>query len=107
MRVLLDECVPKRFARLLVGHTVRTVPQEGLSGKKNGELLGLMVAAGFQVFVTVDQGIPYQQNLVSSGVAVVILIGASNQLADLAPLAPDVLNQLVTIQAGDVVHVRI
>lgn len=46
MRVLLDECVPKRLGRELTGHTVRTVPQEGWSGKKNGELLGLRSAAG-------------------------------------------------------------
>ena len=106
MRVLLDECVPKRLGLLLAGHAVRTVPQEGWSGKKNGELLRLMAAAGFEVLLTVDQGIPHQQNLRAAGVAVVIMFGASNQLADLAPLVPDVLTALGTIQSGDVVEVR-
>ena len=50
MRVLLDECVPRRLGRELVGHDVRTVPQEGWSGKKNGELLALMSAARFEAF---------------------------------------------------------
>lgn len=106
MRVLLDECVPKRLGRLLVGHTVRTVPQEGWSGKKNGELLALMTAAGFEVLLTVDQGIPHQQNLRAAGVAIIIMMGLSNQLADLAPLVPDVLTALSGIQPGDVVEVR-
>ena len=106
MRVLLDECVPKRLGQLLTGHAVRTVPQEGWSGKKNGELLGLMTAVGFEVLLTVDQGIPHQQNLRAAGVAVVIMFGASNQLADLAPLIPEVLTALGTIQPGDVTEVR-
>ena len=106
MRVLLDECVPKRLGRELTGHAVRTVPQEGWSGKKNGELLRLMSAAGFEVLLTVDQGIRHQQNLQAAGVAVVVMFGASNQLADLAPLMPDVLIALNTIQADDVVEIR-
>src|SRR5438034_5691300 len=106
MRVLLDECVPKRLGRALVGHFVRTVPQEGWSGKKNGELLGLMAAAGFEVLLTVDQGIPHQQNLQAAGVAVIVMFGASNQLSDLLPLVPDVLAALTTVHAGDVLEVR-
>ena len=106
MRVLLDECVPKRLGRELAGHDVRTVPQEGWSGKQNGELLALMSAAGFETLLTVDQGIPYQQNLKAAGVAVVVMFGASNQLADLIPLVPAVLLALETVQPGDVVEVR-
>lgn len=100
MRVLLDECVPKRFGRLLTGHTVRTAPQEGWSGKRNGVLMAAMEAAGFEVLVTVDQGIRHQQNLQSSRVAVLLMRGASNQLADLVPLAPEVLAALQTVQPG-------
>ncbi len=106
MRVLLDECAPKRLGRELVGHAVRTVPQEGWSGKKNGELLGLMATAGFEVLLTVDQGIQHQQNLQAAGVAVVVMVGASNQLSDLVPLVPGVLTALGTVQPGDVVEIR-
>ena len=102
MRVLLDECVPKRLGGSLVGHAIRTVPQEGWSGKKNGELLALMSAAGFEVLLTVDQGIPHQQNLR----AVVVMVGVSNRLADLLPLVPDVLAALGKVRAGDAVEVR-
>ncbi len=61
-----------------------------------------MAAAGFEVLLTQDPGIPYQQNLRAAGVAVVIMFGPSNQLTD---LAPDVLTALGTIQPGDVAEV--
>lgn len=106
MRVLLDECVPRRLGRLVSGHTVRTVTQEGWAGKKNGELLALMAVAGYEVLLTVDQGIQHQQQLRVAGVAVVVLVGPSNQLADLAPLVPGVLTALARIRPGEVVEVR-
>ena len=80
-------------------------PEEGWSGKKNGGLLGLMSAAGFEVLLTVDQGIRHQQNLQGAGVAVVVMFGNSNQLADLAPLVPKVLLALETVRPGDVIEV--
>lgn len=78
----------------------------GWSGKKNGELLQLMADQGFAVLLTVDQGIPYQQNLQAAGVAVLALVAPSNRLADLMPLTPAALAALDTIQPGDVVEVR-
>ena len=106
MRVLLDECVPKALGRSLTGHAVRTVPQEGWSGKKNGELLSLMAAARFEVLLTVDQGVRYQQNLRAAGVAVVVMVAASNDIDDLIPLVPGVLAALAVVQPGDAVEVR-
>jgi PIN like domain len=106
MRVLLDECVPKALGRALVGHAVRTVPQEGWSGKKNGELLTLMSTAGFEVLLTVDQGVRFQQNLQSAGVAVVIMVAATNDIVDLLPLVPNVLTALANVQPGDAVEIR-
>lgn len=105
MRVLLDECVPKRFRALLPGHDVRTVPEMGGSGTKDGALLAAMTAAGFEVLVTVDQNLRYQQNLASSGVAVLVLKAASSRLADLAPLAPSALAALTMIAPGDLVEI--
>src|SRR5688500_1186305 len=101
MRVLLDECVPKALARHLSGHTVRTVPQQGWAGKRNGELLSLMVTAGFEVLLTVDQGVRHQQNLRSKGVAVLVMVAGSNDITDLLPLVPGVLSALTSVQPGD------
>jgi hypothetical protein len=107
MRVLLDECVPKALGRSLTGHTVRTVPQESWQGKKNGILLSLMAAAGFEVLLTVDQGVKYQQNLRAAGVAIVVMASPSNDIADLLPLVPGVLAALATVKPGDAVEVRL
>src|SRR4051812_20463804 len=104
MRVLLDECVPKRLGRSLVGNDVRTVHQEGWSGKKNGELLALMSAAGFEVLLTVDQGVPHQQNLKAAGVTAVIMVAKSNNINDLLPLVPGVLAALGSIKPGDAIE---
>lgn len=57
MRVLLDECLPRRLKNEIPGHEVFTAREAGLAGKKNGELL-VLAAAGFEVFVTIDQNLP-------------------------------------------------
>jgi len=66
----------------------------------------LMMGAGFQVLLTVDQNLRHQQNLTASGVAVVVMVAITNRLADLVPLIPDVEDVLSRILAGDVVEVR-
>jgi len=106
MRLLLDECVPRPLRRELAGHDVHTVPSMGWSGKKNGELLALMIPDGFEVFLTVDQNLSYQQNLRAANVAVIVLVAPTNRLADLLPLMPSVRAALTTIQPGDLVEVR-
>jgi predicted nuclease of predicted toxin-antitoxin system len=63
MKLLLDECVPRKLKNTLTGHECQTVPDAGLAGKKNGELLALAENAGFEVFVTVDQGIEFEKTL--------------------------------------------
>jgi hypothetical protein len=106
VRILLDECVPRPIRGELPGHDVRTVPEMGWAGKKNGELLQLMVPAGFEVFLTVDQNLRFQQNIQSAGLVVVILVAPSNRLADLIPLMPQVNAALSTARAGDLIEVR-
>jgi len=66
-----------------------------------------MAAAGFTVLLTVDQGIPHQQNLHAAGVAVILLYGVSNQLSDLLPLMPAARAALATIQPGEVAEIRV
>ena len=105
MRILLDECVPRRLRRELPGHDVHTVPEMGWSGKKNGELLQLMSGEGFAVLLTVDQSIRHQQNLQAAGVAVVVLVSPSNRRPDLVPLMPVALASLGSIKPGDVVEI--
>jgi predicted nuclease of predicted toxin-antitoxin system len=63
MRILLDECIPRKFKRTLTEHSCQTVPEAGLAGKPNGDLLDSANREGFQVFITVDKGIEFEQNL--------------------------------------------
>jgi hypothetical protein len=105
MRLLLDECVPKRLKRELPEHDVRTVPEAGWSGLKNGALL--RAADGlFEVLLTVDQGLPYQQNLSGLHIAVVVIVAASNDIDDLRPMLPRVRETLAQIRPGEIVRVE-
>jgi predicted nuclease of predicted toxin-antitoxin system len=107
MRILLDECVPRRLRRELPGHDVKTVPEMGWSGKKNGELLRLMSPQGFAVLLTTDQNLQHQQNLKPAGVAVLVLASATNRLVDLVPLMPSARAALSSIQPGQVVQITV
>jgi hypothetical protein len=93
MRVLLDECLPRRLKTVLGGHDVRTVPEAGWEGRENGELLRL-AATAFDAFVTIDQNLQYQQNLGVAGIAVVVLECRTNRFDDLLPLVPRLLDVL-------------
>lgn len=84
MKILLDECIDRRFAGELSNYEVKTVPQMGWAAKKNGELMTL-AEAEFDVFITVDRNLSFQQNLPKYNLAVVVLRAKSNRLADLQP----------------------
>ncbi|MEL6440410.1 MAG: hypothetical protein AAFQ80_14275 [Cyanobacteria bacterium J06621_8] len=105
MLILLDECVPRPLKRKLADYKIRTVVEMKWAGKKNGELLQLMIQEGFTVLLTTDQNLRYQQNLQQAGVAVVILVAPSNRLPDLLPLIPEARNVLNTIKPGEVIEV--
>lgn len=100
MRILLDECVDWKLGQHLTGHSFTTVTQRGWAGKKNGELLGL-AQGEFDVFITVDQNLRFQQNLLKYSIAVVVLLVQENKLANYLPLIPSLQNALSTIKSGD------
>ena len=102
MRVLLDECLPRRLGGLLAGHDIRTVQQEGWAGLKNGALLRSIEGA-FAAFITVDKNMPAQNAVTSRSFGVVILRASSNRFDALAPLAPFILSKLETLGPGEVV----
>ena len=97
--MLLDECLDWRLRRELPGHEVRTVQEMGWDGIKNGRLLAL-AQADFQVFITGDRNLSFQQNLPNFDIAVLVLQVHSNRLADLKPLAPKVLSILPSLTKG-------
>jgi hypothetical protein len=79
MRVLLDENLPRKLTEHLVGHECRTVVECGWAGKKNGELLALADPL-FDVLLTLDKNLPYQQNLNTKRIAVLIVRARSNRI---------------------------
>ena len=93
MRILLDEDLPRRLGTLLVGHEAETVPRSGWSGVKNGKLLAL-AATKFDVFLTMDGNLEFQQNLATLPIAVLVVEAASNRLEHLTPLVPKILREL-------------
>jgi len=104
MRLLLDECVPKRLKRELPAHEVKTVQDMGWAGNKNGALLRL-ADGQFDALLTVDQGIEYQQNLSGLSISVVVMMAPSNDVDDLRPLLPGVEQALATLQRGEIKRV--
>lgn len=104
MNVLLDECLPRKLKNALPGHDVKTVPDMGWASIKNGKLLPLVEAA-FDVFVTIDGNLRYQQNLAGRPLALVVLSAPDNTLDTLLPLMPQVLAALPTLEAGQIVKI--
>lgn len=105
MRVLIDECLPRRIKNHLSEHDCRTVPEAGLAGKRNGELLALAEQQRYEIFLAMDKGVEYEQNLRGLSLAVIILRAKSNQLADLLPCVSDCLEMIKSIKPGDVARV--
>jgi hypothetical protein len=101
VRVLLDECLPRRLKRELVGHDARTAPEMGWATKRNGELLAL-AAAEFEVFLTADRNLSYQQDVSMFDIAIIVLVARSNSIEDLRPLAPQILQVLDIAERGRV-----
>ena len=97
MRILLDEDIPRRLGPLLTGHEVSTVPRSGWAGIKNGKLLAL-AATRFDVFLTMDQNIEFQQNLAALPIAILVVQAQSNRIEHLALLIPAILRELNHIQ---------
>jgi hypothetical protein len=95
LKVLLDECVDVRLAHSLTVFAVRTVAERGWIGVTNGKLLS--IAAGeFDVFVTVDRNLPFQQHVPKYDIAVVLILAKTNRIADLVGYIPELLTVIPT-----------
>ncbi len=97
MRILLDESLPGPLSGELPGHSVKTVAEMGWSALENGELLR-RTADQFDVFLTADQNLQFQQNLSALPLAVAVLVARTNRIEDLRPLIPDLLAHLATLR---------
>ncbi len=104
MKILIDESLPKNIVGHLQGHECRTVVECGWSGKKNGELL-VLADPQFDVLLTLDKNLPFQQDLGSVRIAVLIIHARSSRIQDLLPVIPECLIALESIRPGQVLRV--
>jgi predicted nuclease of predicted toxin-antitoxin system len=104
MRVLLDECVPRALRNDIPDHQVQTVAEVGWAAK-NGELLQL-AANAFDVLITVDRNLEYQQSFKGVSLAVIVIHATSNDIIALRPLMRTVLDLIPQAKPGVVTHVR-
>ncbi len=102
MKILLDECLPVDFRHQLLGHETHTVEWAGLKGRKNGQLLRDAETAGYEVLLTIDKGIPHQQNLSGRNISVILIRSKTNQLEDLLPIVAAILLKLRDIERGQI-----
>jgi len=105
MRILLDECVPRRLRSELAGHDVFTAVEMGWSGKQNGELLAL-AEAHFDVFLTLDRNISYQQNVSTLQLRMIVLRSKKGDLASLKQGMPEVRALLNKLKPGEIAFVE-
>lgn len=106
MKVLIDECAPRALKHALTphGHECLTVQEAGWAGKVNGELLRL-AETEFDVFVTVDTNLQYQQNLTGRKIAIIVLRARSNRLTRLSPHFPACVKALHSIKSGEIIYI--
>jgi predicted nuclease of predicted toxin-antitoxin system len=108
MRIWLDECVPVALKRnfSLLGHECQTVREAGFAGKKNGELLRL-AEGRWDVLLTTDRKIEYQQDMIGRKIGILVLRAETNRLQDLLPILPICAQALPSIRPGRVVEVAV
>jgi hypothetical protein len=98
-KILLDECIDWRYGKELTGYDVTSVPKMGWNGLKNGALLS-KAQDSFDIFITTDRNLTFQQNIPTFDIAIIILSTPSNRLQDLIRLVPKVLESLPNVKPG-------
>lgn len=105
MKILLDECLPRKLKQMFVGQHAVTVREMGWTGTKNGALLRL-AATEFDIFITADQNLSHQQNMQSIVLGIIVLVARNTRIGTLQALMPQVKSILNTIKPGEVIYVR-
>jgi predicted nuclease of predicted toxin-antitoxin system len=100
VRILLDENLPADLAAEFAGHEVATVTRLGWQGIKNRELLR-RAQGRFDVLVTMDRNLEFQQNIAGFEVTILVLLAPSNRMVHLRPLVPAILTTLKTVRPGE------
>jgi hypothetical protein len=103
---LLDESAPKALGFAIEGHFVRSAQTAGFAGLLNGELMAAMKQANYDVLITFDQNLPYQQNALLP-VAVMVLVAPNNRVGTALEFAPRILKALEELQPAQLIKLRL
>jgi len=104
MKVILDECLPRRLVRDLHAHAVTTVPRQGWAGMKDAALLRL-IQGEFDVFVTLDANLVYQQSLRPDSLCVIVLRAQNSCYETLLPVVDRLLKAISSARPGTVIEI--
>ena len=107
MKIIIDECLPKRMTQFFPGDEVWTVPQIGLSGSKDKILLDELDTRNIEVFVTIDGNIEYQQQFKNRVFGTVIIRAVSNRFSDLLHSKDELVEAVKSVTSGNVIHVSV
>lgn len=103
-RVIVDECLPRKVKSLFREVDAQTVPEAGLAGWKNGRLLA-EISGRFEVFVTIDANLEYQQNLAGLAIGIVVIHAVSNRFPDIEPFKEELARAVLKVASGQILHV--
>jgi len=105
MKIIIDECLPKRLTRFFQDEDVKTVPQIGFAGWKDSELLKELDKLNVDVFITIDGNIEYQQQFTDRAFGTIIIRAVSNRFADLEHFEDELKETVKIVKVGSVVHI--
>ncbi len=105
MKIIIDECLPKRLTKIFSDHDAWTVPQVGLAGYKDTELLEALDEKEIDIFITIDGNIEYQQLFSHRNFGTIIIRSVSNRFSDLEHFKDELIDALPKIKASQVVHI--
>ncbi|MGI8883965.1 MAG: DUF5615 family PIN-like protein [Pyrinomonadaceae bacterium] len=106
MKLLLDECLPRKLKQEFGGHEVFTIDEAGFKGLKNGKLIRAASETGFEVLISVDKNIEYQQSKINLPLAVLVLSAKTNRIESLLPLMAEALKVLGNIKTGEIITIE-
>ena len=106
MKLLLDECLPRKLKREFAGHEVFTVDEAGFKGLKNGKLIQAASENNFAALLSVDKNIEHQQNKVDLPIAILVFSAQTNRIESLLPLVLKALVVLENIEKGEIITIE-
>jgi hypothetical protein len=106
MKILLDECLPKRLKSFLTDFEVNTTEEMGWTSLENGNLIKAAIEKEFDILLTIDKNLEFQQNIKSYNITVVVFNVPRNKIDFISPLIPELKEKINTFEKGKVYYIK-